>query len=57
MNSKEQELLGHLKYHKTKEYLLKMCKDEDANTIREALERTPKHKLDHALAWALARCT
>ena len=54
---REQELLGHLSYHKTKEYLLRMCHDEEARTIREALERTPKRRLDYALAWVLSKDT
>lgn len=51
----EQNLHSHMKYHSVKDWLLRGCRDEDANTIREAVERMPEHRLIRRLARALAK--
>ncbi len=50
---REKNILGHMKYHKVKEWLLRGCKREDANTIREAVERTSEREIIKALARAI----
>jgi hypothetical protein len=50
-----EDLLAHLKHHNVKAWLLRGCKDEDANTIRRAVERVPEHRLIRRLARALSR--
>jgi hypothetical protein len=46
-------LLGHLKHHEVKDWLLRGCKEEDARTIREAVENTPTRRIRRALARVL----
>lgn len=53
--SDEENLLSHMKHHKIKKWLLRGCEREDANTIREAVERIPERRLIRRLARALAR--
>jgi len=45
----------HMKHHKIKEWLLRGCRREDANTIRIAVENIPEHRLIRRLARALIR--
>lgn len=49
-----ERLLGHAENHKIKKWLLRGCKREDANTLREAIERQSAHRLARKLAEALA---
>lgn len=53
--TKEENLHGHMKYHKVKQWLLDGAKREDANTIREAIERMPERRLIRRLARLLIR--
>jgi hypothetical protein len=56
MSEKEYENLhNHMKHHKVKEWLLRGCEREDANTIRMAVENIPEHRLIRRLARALIR--
>ncbi len=48
-------LLGHLKHHNLKKWLLDGCEQEDANTIREAVNKIPDHRLKRRLARALSK--
>ena len=48
-------ILSHMHYHKVKKWLLDGAKREDANTIREAVERIPEPVLIRRLARALAK--
>jgi len=47
-------LLGHIEHHKVREWFLRGAKDEDANTIREAVERIPNWKFERYVAHMLA---
>jgi hypothetical protein len=38
-----QNLLGHMRYHNVKGWLLDGCKRESAQTIMKAVENIPKH--------------
>jgi hypothetical protein len=53
--SKEENLLAHMQHHNVKEWLLRGARDEDANTIRNAIEAIPEHRLIRRLARALAK--
>lgn len=53
--SEYENLLGHMQHHGIKKALLRMCDEEDANTIREAIERIPERRLVRRLARALTR--
>ena len=54
MNTYE-SLKGHLEHHNVKDWLLRGARDEDANTIRMAVEKIPEHRLVRRLAWALSK--
>lgn len=49
------KLHDHMKDHQVKKWLLRGCRREDANTIREAVERLPEHVLIRRLARALSK--
>jgi hypothetical protein len=51
----EENLLSHMQHHKIKEWLLRGCDNEDANTIREAVKAIPEHRLIRRLARALSQ--
>ena len=51
----EENLLSHMQHHGIKKALLRMCDDEDANTIREAVKAVPEHRLIRRLARALSQ--
>lgn len=55
MNPFEENLLSHMQYHNVKEWLLRGCDDEDANTIREAVTAVPERRLIRRLARALSQ--
>jgi hypothetical protein len=46
---------NHMKYHNVKKWLLDGAIDEDANTIREAVERIDEATLKRRLARALLK--
>ncbi len=48
-------LRNHLNHHNIKRWLLKGCEDEDANTIREAVQNTSSYDLRKGLAQILSR--
>lgn len=47
-------LIGHLNHHNVKQWLLKGCDEEDANTIREAVRNTSSYELRKGLARILS---
>jgi hypothetical protein len=49
-----ENLHSHMKYHNIKQWLLRGCDDEDANTIREAVNKIPERRLIRRLARALS---
>ena len=51
---KEANLLSHLNHHNVKDWLLRGAKDEDANTIRNAVEQMPEDRLRRRLARILS---
>jgi hypothetical protein len=53
--SNEKVLLGHLLHHNLKDWLLRGCRAEEADTIRRAIERTSSERLCRGLAKVLAR--
>lgn len=53
--SYEEVLLGHLLHHNLKDWLLRGCRAEEADTIRRAIERTSSERLCRGLAKVLAR--
>jgi hypothetical protein len=53
--TEEENLHEHMKRHNVKEWLLRGAVDEDARTIREAIERMPERRLIRRLARLLAR--
>ena len=52
---REQILRAHLDHHYPKAWLLEGCKREEANTIREAVERVSEDSLRRWLARKLSR--
>jgi hypothetical protein len=52
--SSYRNLHEHMTYHGVKRWFLDGCDREDANTIREAVERIPERRLIRRLARALA---
>lgn len=54
-NLTEANLHSHMRYHKIKQWLLRGCDREDANTIRKAVESIPEHRLIRRLARALSK--
>lgn len=46
---------NHIKFHNVKDWLLRGCDDEDANTIREAVKRIDESALKRRLARALLK--
>jgi hypothetical protein len=53
-DSEYENLLTHMKFHHVKKWLLDGCRDEKANTIREAVERIHERRLRRILATALS---
>ena len=51
----EENLLSHMQHHNIKGWLLRGCDDEDANTIREAVQEIPERRLIRRLARALSQ--
>ena len=48
------DILGHLNHHHAKKYLLNMCEEEDARTIKWALLRISSEQLNKGLAKVLS---
>lgn len=49
-----ESLLGHMRHHQVKKWLLVGAKHEKAHTIGEAVRRMPEHRLVRKLARILA---
>jgi hypothetical protein len=50
-----ENLLGHIEHHNLRDWLLRGCKDEDANTIREAVKSLSDGQLNRRFARMLAK--
>jgi hypothetical protein len=50
-----ENLLGHMKHHKVKEWLLRGATDEDARTIGNAIACCSESKIRRALALILTQ--
>ena len=48
------KLLGHIEHHNLRKWLLRGCQDEDANTIRAAIEKLSDGQLQRRFARMLA---
>jgi hypothetical protein len=48
-------LLGHIRHHNIRKWLLRGCKDEDANTIREAVSCLSDGQLQRRFARMLIK--
>jgi hypothetical protein len=48
-------IYSHLRHHKPRDWLLRGARDEDANTIRMAIERLSERTLCRRLARMLAK--
>jgi hypothetical protein len=48
------KLLGHIRYHSIREWLMDGARREDANTIRRAIERLSEDQLERRFAKMLA---
>ncbi len=48
------ELLGHIRYHSIRDWLMDGAKREDANTIRRAIEALSEDQLERRFARMLA---
>jgi hypothetical protein len=48
-------LLGHIKHHNLRRWLLNGARDEDANTIRMAIEKLSDRQLNRRFARLLAK--
>lgn len=49
-NPTYEQMLGHTEHHNIKGWLLAGCEREDANTIRNAIEKQSPHRLARKLA-------
>lgn len=52
-----ERMLGHIQHHKIREWLLAGARKEDANTIRQAIERLSDGELNRRIARMLVKDT